>query len=349
MLAVTDDGSTLYFRTQQGNPPLINESYYRRSGGTTTVPFPNGPGLTPSFCGISPDGSRIRVASYNRLSPNDTDPMTFQGSYLDVFESVNGAVSLVSTGPASTNAAADAHCHFSNDATTIFFSTSESLVSGDTDSSFDVYERVGASLSVISTGSSGGNGPDAAQYVGSSENTSRVFFSTAEKLEPEDTDAAADLYERTGGTTTLLSYGPDGGNDDSFPVHFARVNADGSRVVFWTVESLVDEDTDAAADLYERSEGQTTLVTTGPAGGNGDHWVDNQFALPATGPGVLFKTAEQLVSGDTDDQVDVYEWTGAATRLLSIGPAGATGRFPWMRQVTPGTAASRTFGRPKGS
>ena len=44
---------------------------------------------------------------------------------------------------------------------------------------------------------------------------------------------------------------------------------DGTRVFFNTAEPLVTADTDTRTDLYERSGGVTTLVSTGPTGGNG--------------------------------------------------------------------------------
>ena len=58
-------------------------------------------------------------------------------------------------------------------------------------------------------------------------------------------------------------------------------------------------DTDTAIDVYERAGGQTTLVSTGPTGGNGG--VDANFGgASADGARVFFRTAESLVSADTD-------------------------------------------------
>ena len=83
-----------------------------------------------------------------------------------------------------------------------------------------------------------------------------------------DTDTALDVYERAGGQTTLVSTGPTGGNG-AFDAFFAGASADGTRVFFGTAESLVSADTDTTVDVYERAGGQTTLVSTGPTGGNG--------------------------------------------------------------------------------
>ena len=57
-----------------------------------------------------------------------------------------------------------------------------------------------------------------------------------------------------------------------------------------TSEALVDADTDTRFDVYERSGGQTTLVSTGPAGGNGAF--DAIFAgASADGTRAFFVTA----------------------------------------------------------
>src|SRR5215212_535557 len=68
--------------------------------------------------------------------------------------------------------------------------------------------------------------------------------------------------------SALVSTGPAGGNGASGAV-FRAASEDGSRVLFQTSEQLVAADTDAAMDLYQRSNGVTTLVSTGSTGGNG--------------------------------------------------------------------------------
>ena len=67
----------------------------------------------------------------------------------------------------------------------------------------------------------------------------------------------------------LVSTGPAGGNGAA-DSEFGGASSDGARVFFDTDESLVSADTDTQLDVYERSGGQTTLISTGPTGGNGD-------------------------------------------------------------------------------
>ncbi len=213
----------------------------------------------------------------------------------------------------------------SADGTHAYFETSESLVSGDTDGVFDIYERTGGTTNLVSTGPSGGNGASDAFFDGTSTDGTKVFFDTAEQLVPADTDSSIDLYQRSGGTTTLLSTGPTGGNG-AFDVTWDGASQDGSRVFFETNEPLVGTDTDTNYDIYQRSGGTTTLVSTGPAGGNGA-FSPIFDGVSADGTHVFFDTDEPLAAGDTDAQLDVYDRAGGTTTLVSTGSSGGNGAF----------------------
>ena len=84
-------------------------------------------------------------------------------------------------------------------------------------------------MELVSTGPAGDVGGPAG-FVGASPDGTHVFFETTGKLVNADTDAASDVYERSGGQTTLVSTGPTGGNDDSSAVDFKGVSAGGTRV-----------------------------------------------------------------------------------------------------------------------
>ena len=192
----------------------------------------------------------------------------------------------------------------------------------DTDTGEDVYQRSGGSTALVSTGPSG-NGTQRAIFDGSSTDGTRVFFQTRSSLVATDSDGSIDLYERAGGVTTLVSTSSSAGNGE-FDVHFAGASDDGTRVFFTTKESLAAVDTDSRLDIYERFGGATTLISTGLSGGNGgfDAFFDESSR---DGTRVFFTTGESLVSGDTDTVQDVYERQGNATTLISTGPAGGNG------------------------
>jgi hypothetical protein len=229
----------------------------------------------------------------------------------------------LSIGPTGGNGAI--HAFFdgsSQDGTRAFFETSESLVSGDTDTAFDVYERAGNTTTLVSTGPSGGNGPSDVFFDGVSADGSRVFFDTDESLVPADTDAFIDVYQRSGGVTTLVSTGPSGGNG-AFDVTFDGISKDGAHVVFETDEALVSADTNGSTDIYDRSAGTTKLITNGTAVG-----IPIYDGISDDGTHVFYDTDDALVAGDTDAEFDVYERFGSSTTLVSTGPAGGNGAFP---------------------
>jgi hypothetical protein len=81
---------------------------------------------------------------------------------------------------------------------------------------------------------------------------------------------------------------------------------------------------DGWMDVYERRGEETTLISTGPAGGNGAF--DAFFnGASADGTRIFFETDEPLVTADTDAASDLYERAGAQVTLLSTGPDGGNG------------------------
>ena len=170
----------------------------------------------------------------------------------------------------------------------------------------DVYERAGGVTTQISTGPAGGNGGWPASFSGASQDGTRVFFDTYESLVAADSDNEShDLYERAAGATTLVSTGPASANG-TFDAFFRSASEDGTRVFFETNESLVAADSDSVRDVYERAGGATTLISTGPAGGNGA-FPTSFGGAAGDGTRVFFATHESLVGSDTDSSADVYE------------------------------------------
>jgi hypothetical protein len=147
-------------------------------------------------------------------------------------------------------------------------------------SSSDTYMRAGTTTTLISIGPSGGNGAFHTLFGAISADGTVAFFHTAESLVPADTDGYVDLYRWSGGSLTLVSTGPSGGNgrydvcyivqSTCFTPGLRHVSRDGSRVAFSTEERLVPEDTDTVSDVYLWDAGTVTLVanTPGTAGGS---------------------------------------------------------------------------------
>jgi hypothetical protein len=335
-VGVSDDGSRAFFSTREPiiqNDTDTNFDIY----GAYTSPGDGPPGAShdlfgrvstgeingngafgSSLAGTSADGSRAFFVTPEQLVGGDTDSST------DLYERSGGTTKRVSAGAVNGNGPFTVNFSGnSTDGTRVFFNTSEQLVPEDTDASIDIYERSGNATKRISAGQVNGNGACGAFFERASNDGSRVFFTTDEQLVPGDTDAATDIYQRTGDATKRVSVGAVNGNG-AFPVSFQGASDDGSRVFFRTDEQLVPGDTDSRPDIYERSGGTTTLVSTGEINGNKSF---NAFfeGASANGLRVFFETQEPLVTSDTDNAFDVYERSGGTTKRVSAGSVNGNG------------------------
>jgi hypothetical protein len=322
------DGTIVFFVTSESLVPGDTDSsidlYEHGPSGTSLVSTgPNGGNgaFDVNFGLASSDGSIVYFETAESLVTADTD--TSQ----DVYMRSGGTTSLVSTGPLGGNGAFDAQfVGASADGSHAFIATQEALTSGDTDTSEDIYGRSGGTTALVSTGSSGGNGAFVPAYEGSSADGTKVFFTTDESLVSADTDTSADIYQRSGGTTTLVSTGPNGGNGP-FDANFGGTTTDGSHVFFMTAEQLDSADTDTSQDVYDASGGSSALVSTGDAGGNGPY--DAGYAgVSADGAHVYFQTFEHLTADDDATDGDVFDRSGGTTTLITGGGNPSTAPDP---------------------
>jgi hypothetical protein len=197
-------------------------------------------------------------------------------------------------------------------------------------------------VELVSTGPAGGNGAIDVNDFALSRDGGRAFFTTAERLVAGDTDDQVDLYERTAGSTTLVSTGPAGGNGpyDVQPYLYSGVSRDGSHVLFATKERLTADDTDDQLDVYEHSAGSTTLVSIGPAAGNGPF--DSAGAqISQSGTTVVFMSSDRLTVDDTNSNPDLYLRAGSQVTLLSGGPVNE--QYDYMTPIGISRDGQRIF------
>ena len=147
----------------------------------------------------------------------------------------------------------------------------------------------------------------------------RVFFFTHESMVPGDS-GYLDIYERSFGSTKLVSTGPAGGDG---PYHveggLLEISKYGSHVFFQTNEQLTS---DPGGGVYVRAGG-TTARAFGPTSGS-------LLAVSEDGSRVFFSTTNKLVPTDTDTLADIYERAGGRYTLISTGPSddgNAAGEF----------------------
>jgi hypothetical protein len=323
------DGTRVFFRTSESlvaSDTDTTQDLYERADGTTmllsTGPAGGNGTFQVIFNGISQDGSRVLFSTAESLVSADAD-----GGWTDVYEREDGTTTLISTGALGGNGPFDAaYAGKSQDASRVFFHSDEPLEASDIDTSQDVYVRAAGATTHLSIGPAGGNGNEDFDYDaffdGASVDGTVAWLHTDEILVSGDSDAANDVYQRIGAATTLVS----GGSADT-SAYWVGSSEDGVRVFFDTQERLAGADTDASTDIYERMGGTTTLISTGPDGGNGATFAAFQDTTP-DGSRVLFHTSEGLIAADTDGMQDVYERAGGVTTLVSQGPESANAPFP---------------------
>jgi Ca2+-binding RTX toxin-like protein len=260
----------------------------------------------------STDGLRVIVETPNSLSADDGDLQT------DVYQLENGTYTLLSDrikgGPDEASAATFNGA--SADGSRVFFSTNEQIVDGDTDIQADVYERTSGGTTLLSDRvQDGADANKTAFFAGASADGTRVVFATNEPLVVADGDDNADLYARSGDTTTLLSDRVQAGADGPDDAFIGGISDDGSRVFFGTTEPLVTADTDDAIDVYENSGGTPTLLSDRLRSGVDQEKQAIFSGASGDGSRVFFKTSESLVIADGDSAGDVYERFGGSTTI----------------------------------
>jgi Tol biopolymer transport system component len=317
--ADTDQASDVYLRDlSKGITVLVSQ------GDSGCAPACGNGAANAGFADANVDGAAAFFSTDERLAAADTDGAAdIYRRDLDAGTTTLVSVGAASCAPACGNGDETATLRgLSDDGSTAFFATFESLATADTDTAIDVYERdlPGGPTTLVTQGDAGcaptcGNDDSAdVSFAGSSQDGTIAFFESKEGLVPGDGDGGNDVYRRAGGATTLVS----GGTQAEKPANFAAASTTGSTVFFVTAESLVGGgDTNGATDVYLSAGGAPSLVTSGKC-------CDSNFgSATADGTKVVFTTTEKLSVADTDSSADVYEQEigGGAPTLVSQGAA----------------------------
>ena len=270
-----------------------------------------------SFHGSSPDGTHAYIQTREQLVKADTDQM------VDVYDIDDGVAELVSYGPDGGN----------RDGTCLY-------IDGGPD--FPPYFE---SCNARFQGASGGRVYFRSESLRSTEPTNGLYeyYRDGDSLaltegaiaETEDNSVqilqdrfTGCLSKRDSSGTTLISTGPavpGGGCPDYGDFHFVSQTDDGNTVFFLSTKPLVAADTDDQRDLYRSRNGETTLISTGPAdaGGGftgtryGSRGSGFETVSTADGETVVFKTSAKLSGEDEDSADDIYLRTGTTTTLVS--------------------------------
>jgi len=319
------DGSHVFFETAEPLAATDTDAsvdVFDRSGvGTTEISVAQPPNagngtFDASFKGSSDDGTQVFFKTAEPLVATDAD------SSVDVYRREGAATSLISRGQTGGDGAFAAHFKGSSvNGSDVFFTTSEPLVTGDTDTERDIYDRSGGNTTRVSVGQKS-NSAHGANFEANSTDGDHVFFSTHARMEATDTDTATDIYDRSGvGTpqaaTTQVSVAqpPTAGNSE-LNASFAGNSADGAHVFFESNEQLASTDTDPGLlDVYDRTGGATIQVSQGDQGA-----ADASYGgASSNGMIAFFETRGPLAATDADNATDVYQRSGGATMQISRG------------------------------
>ncbi len=274
---------------------------------------------------MSADGSHVAFSYRFSLIPQDTDSSSW-----DIYDWHNGITNLASVDENGQNRIDDYALEgISADGRHIVFDeTQDQLTSEDTNNGWDVYERfAGTTTRLVSKGPFGAVGGEA---DGMTPDGSRLFFRTLAQVTPDDMDACADRYERSGGVTTLV-YMYDPGCEDA-TMYGPFETPTGDRWIFSTSASLDPNDTDTSPDLYEKHNGVIRLLSDDLSGPDANQPAGFAGASDL-GERVFFSTFENMTPDDTDaacpatptrNCVDTYEAYNGTVRLATTGPADGT-------------------------
>ncbi|HEY5052113.1 MAG TPA: hypothetical protein VII45_01745 [Solirubrobacterales bacterium] len=282
----TRDGASVFLTTSQ---QLTNDDtnslsdLYRYDVGDEklTLLTPRPPSATGAVrtvgVHVSNDGSHVYFYVEGQLLPGEGSESQYNLYLVDS----TGLHFVAIAGPGG-NGFPGENLQLSPDGRTAVFGTSNGIDPSDTDGRPDVYlyHADDQSLTLVSSGSSGGNGEFDASistpyewealvpgrpllYHAMSDDGKDVFFSTKEQLVPEDVNQVVDVYEWKEGHVGLVSSGT-GASD----AEFGGATPDGRTVFFRTSDSLVPADHDGGdSDLYAARVGGGFAEAASPAKG----------------------------------------------------------------------------------
>jgi hypothetical protein len=169
------------------------------------------------------------------------------------------------------------------------------------------------------------------------------------------------LYDASTGSLTCVSCNPSGarpigpsslgeggnsyeGERDADVEHRRRnLSEDDSRLFFQSYDALVPHDSNGRQDVYEYEDGHVYPISD-VAGDNNSYFLD----ASADGSDVFFATADQLVTQDKDESIDVYDARmGGGFPALALVPPCDNGDSckppPTSQPGVFGAPASATF------
>ena len=305
----------LYLRTNDANTIEISVSQRQPAD-------PNPSQVT--FVGAAADGSSAFFTSYARLTDDAyTGNPPNQAPNLYRYDVATGKLTdlSVATDPADEQFGANVSgVAISKDGDSAYFTSRANLAAGGTSGAANLYRwtlgqpvRFVAELNPGDPLANEAGGPQGTTKMTANGAVAAFVSSRALDASHPEVEGTNEIYryEAATGAIACVSCGRPGSTPSEatiappfYPAGPAGgvLSSDGSRVFFQTAAALVPQDNNGKPDVYEWEGGQVALVSSG-SGKYESRLVD----ASESGDDVFFETRNQLVPGDTDDFMDVYD------------------------------------------
>ncbi|MDA3936328.1 MAG: cell wall-binding repeat-containing protein, partial [Actinomycetota bacterium] len=290
----------------------------------------DGKSVTPVF---SADGRYVAFySSATDLVPGDTNDK-FDVFVHDRQTGVTERVSVASNGDEGDQDSYDP-CLSADGRYVVFDSRATNLVSGDTNSSTDIFvhDRQTGVTERVSVASNGDEGTGASWLPAFSADGRYVAFeSGATNLVSGDTNGKYDVFvhDRQTGATERVSVASTSDEGDGYSYE-SDISADGRYVTFESnATDLVSSDTNGQPDVFvhDRQTGVTERVSVASSGDQATGSCEDYSVISPDGLYVAFSSdAADLVSGDTNGVSDIF-----VRNILSVDvsyvPVAGTSRY----------------------
>lgn len=259
-----------------------------------------------TFVGATRDGSVAFLTTRQQLTNEDHD----EASDLYRYDIGTGELTLLSGGSADASGeVVQAGVYPSDNGDRVYFRGAGEVIHGESSTGGKLFLADASGVRFVAALSF----PNKPEVQVSADGT-RALFVTQAQLLPSDTDGKQDvyLYDADQEAMTQISTGPSGGNGPFFSIFSTpierpefesmgdtktsfAIDGSGEHVFFYTGEALVPEDVNGKVDVYEWSNGQVGLISSGR-----DPYDSGFVGVSRDGRTALLVTNESLLPADRD-------------------------------------------------
>ena len=282
----------------------------------------NGDSTQPDMSGIPITAPQGRHVVFESVAPDLVAGYTNTQSDIYYVNAATGGIELISVGSSGTDANGPSYNPrvSDNGQRIVFESDAPNLVTGDTNSSRDVFLRIRnttpitSRLSLDSTGTEA-NGPSSKADI-SADGQFAVFQSDANNLILSDTNGVTDVFLRDIDTPATSRLSEDAnGTEVTGASTLPSISGDGQYVTFESQSTqLVTPDTNGVADIFVRDKDAANTISRLSVDNLGVQGNDpsTNAVISSDGRYVSFTTPWAFDTTDNNGLADIYRAYNAA-------------------------------------